>query len=209
MIKKIHREIHKQFDEEIQDIKEKRWKDILFERPLFKFIIFLIAQFLISSIASYFPGSIIIRWTNVIVNIGITVYFISMIIYVVKRSIVNLMRPKSISTLIGSYVLVVLALIILFSTLFNVAELTGMGYLKYGNCQGTFNPEMISTDPNISQDFFYFTSITFFTVGYGDICPMGISRIISILAAFAAHLVSVILVALIVNNYLHLRREKK
>lgn len=209
MIKKIHREIREQFDDEIKDIKETRWTHILFERPLFKFILFLIAQFLISSIASYFPGSIIIRWTNVIVNIGITVYFISMIFYVIKRSIVNLMRPKSIFTLIGSYVLVVLALIILFSTLFNVAELTGTGYLKYGNCQGHFNPEMISTDPSISQDFFYFTSITFFTVGYGDICPMGASRYISILAAFAAHLVSVIIVALIVNNYLHLRRKEK
>ncbi|MEK6938427.1 MAG: ion channel [Nanoarchaeota archaeon] len=209
MIKRIHREIHRQIDEEIKDIRENNWKDILFERPLFKFIIFLIAQFLISSIASYFPGSIIIRWTNVIINIGITIYLISMIIYVVKRSIINLMSPKSISVLIGSYALVVLALLLVFSTLFNFAELTRLGYLKYDNCQGNFNPEMITNDPNSSQDFFYFTAVTFFTVGYGDICPMGISKVIAIVAAFTAHLVSVLLVALIINNYIHLRRKEK
>lgn len=132
-----------------------------------------------------------------------------MIIYVVRRSILNLMSSKSLPILVGSYALVILALLLIFSTLFNFAELTGVGYLKYGNCQSNFNSDMISSDHNLSQNFFYFTAITFFTVGYGDICPIGVSRVIAILAAFTAHLISVVIVALIINNYIYLRRKEK
>lgn len=209
MINKLHKEIHRQIRDEIEDIKESHWKDILFERPLLKFILFLLAQIFISYITGYFNTNFFIRWINVIINLGIVIYFISMIIYVVRRSILNLMSPKSIYILIGSYALVVLALLMLFSTAYNFAELTETGYLKYGNCHNNFNPQMINNDPNTSQDFFYFTAVTFFTVGYGDICPMGISKMISIIAAFTAHLVSVLLVALIINNYIHLRRKEK
>jgi len=208
MIKKIHQEIHRQFDEEIQDIKEKRWKDVLFERPLFKFVIFLIAQLLFSLISGYFPESLILRWISVVINIGITVYFISMIIYVIRRSINTLMRPKNILTLIGSYALIILSLLFVFSTLFDFSELVGIGYLKHGTCPENFHKSMIVSDPDISQDFFYYTALSFFSRS-SDICPMGASKIISVIVYFTSHLFSVILIALILNNYFSLRRESK
>jgi hypothetical protein len=105
--------------------------------------------------------------------------------------------------------------IFISSILYNFVDLSHLGYIQYGNCNGQFNPSLINPPANstasynsfISKDFFYFSAITFFTVGYGDICPMGLDRVVSIIVAFIGNIISVILVAFIINNYLSKRRE--
>jgi len=67
---------------------------------------------------------------------------------------------------------------------------------------------MIKTDTLRSYSFLYFTTMLF-TVGYGDICPMGSAKIFSMITAIIGHVLSVILVALIINNHFKLKEDNK
>jgi hypothetical protein len=89
---------------------------------------------------------------------------------------------------------------------------TGKGYLKYGSCTdtNTITDEMINQDPLLVSNFFhypYFSSITFFSVGFGDICPMGASKLIAILNAIIGNAFTVLILALAITNYSTNRRE--
>jgi potassium channel LctB len=194
--KKVQANIHK-------NVKEvSRFGKLLFNRPILKFFIFVVVNIIFTTISSYFPRLILLRIILDFINILIAIYFVAIIVYLIRRWFLRLLNPKNIFALISTYALFILGLILLFSTIYNIVELSGLGYIKYGTCNGKFDSSMITTDPDASHDFFYFSAMTFFTVGYGDICPMGFEKIISIIVAFTGNLVSVILVALILNNYL-------
>jgi potassium channel LctB len=181
---------------------------LLFDRPILKFIILALIQIILFNLSGYFPKDFFMRWFTIILTILIAIYFIAVIVHVMRRSLKHLMNPKSLISLIGAYCLFIFVILIIASILYNATELSGLGYIKYGACSSQFNSSMISSDPLISRDFFYFSAVTFFTIGYGDICPMGVARVISILVGFVGHLISVLLVALIINNYLRKREER-
>jgi potassium channel LctB len=185
-----------------------KFLDFLFKRPLLKLIILLIIQFIIIKIPELVPDDFSLRLITLILGIIITIYFIAVIVHVARLSIEHLKEPKSLFHLIGAYVLLILVIIFISSILYNFVDLSHLGYIQYGNCNDNFNPSLIDNSPTISTDFFYFSAVTFFTVGYGDICPMGFARVISIIVAFMGHIVSVILVAVILNNYLR-KRERR
>ncbi|MFH1471256.1 MAG: potassium channel family protein, partial [Candidatus Micrarchaeota archaeon] len=124
-----------------------------------------------------------------------------------RRAMDYLMNPKNLWALIAAYTFFVFTVLLISSTIYNLVEVSGLGYIKYGICTENFDQSMILTDKNISRDFFYFSAITFFTVGYGDICPMGLTRVVSMIVAFAGHVISVIIVALVVNNYLRSKNK--
>lgn len=195
--------------DEIRIYKETRLKHLLFSHPVVKLILLIILSYILNIMGTYYPDQVLIRIVTTVVSIGIAVYFVLTIIYVVHRKWRHLMNPKNVFSLLGAYAFFVVIIILIFSTLFSVVELTGMGYLKYGGCSDDFDPAMISTDPLASHNYIYFSAVTFFTVGYGDICPMGIMKLMAILDAFVGHLVTVIVVALIVNNYLRMRESDK
>ncbi|VVB78412.1 Ion channel [uncultured archaeon] len=180
----------------------------LFKNPIIKFLIFVVIYLILTNVEGYFSEEYYIRTIINIIGILISIYFIAVIIYLIRKSIKRLINPENIFVLILTYALFILGIILLFSTLFNIVETAKLGYIKYGTCSSKFDPSMISADPQISRDFFYFSTMTFFTVGYGDICPMGLERIVSILTTFVGHLVSVLVVALIINNYLQKKKEK-
>jgi len=190
--------------------------DFLLKRPILKFVILLIIQFVVLRIPELFPRSFPLRLITMIFGIILAVYFIITITHIVRTSIKHLMEPKSLFHLIGAYILLILVIISVSSILYNFVDLTHLGYIQYGNCNGNFNPSIINNSPQqeatsnstISKDFFYFSAITFFTVGYGDICPMGFAKIISVIIAFMGNIVSVILVAFIINNYLQKRKKE-
>ena len=86
------------------------------------------------------------------------------------------------------------------------------GYLTYEKCasglgiEGTqFNNVYIKG----FVDIIYFSSITFFTIGYGDICPMGINKIIAIFNALAGHIFTAIVMVLALANYLIGKKKKR
>lgn len=65
---------------------------------------------------------------------------------------------------------------ILFGVLYTIIELSGLG--KTVSSVG--NPDQLS----VTLQSFYHSGITFFTIGYGDVYPMGLSRVISGLEGF-------------------------
>jgi potassium channel LctB len=181
---------------------------LLLNRPILKFIIFTIIQFILINFSSLFPTTFPIRFIIDFLGILISIYFVLIIIYVIKNSINRLANPQNLLSLILTYALFILGILLLFSTIYSVVEISRLGYIKYGTCTDKFTPSLIDTDKDISRNFLYFSAMTFFTVGYGDICPMGFARIVSIFAAFAGHLISVVIVALIINNYLRKKENK-
>ncbi len=105
--------------------------------------------------------------------------------------------------LIKGYLAGIFGFLILFTIFYIALSLLGVGYLTYGNCSDQFIAKSYN-ESNTVQSFsgiFYFSSMTFFTVGYGDICPMGLNRIVAILNAFIGQFFIVILVGIAIAYY--------
>jgi potassium channel LctB len=185
------------------------FRKLLFDRPFLKFSILIVVQYLILYFTRNFPEKTFIDLVLTTISIFIAIYFVSVIYYVVKRTIEKLKNPQNLTSLIAEYSLFVLGIILIFSSLFSFVQTFGLGAIKYDGCSDIFDPAAMSTDNTISRDYFYFTAITFLAVGYGDICPMGLSKILAIITSFIGHLISGILVAIIINNYIRLREQKK
>ena len=193
--------------QKVKQAKESKFTKLIFDHPIIKFISLIFIQIIIFNLETKFPKNVPVRWVITIISILIAVYFIIVIIKVITRSLDHLMNPRNILSLMGAYILLIIAFLVVFATMYNFAELSHLGYIKYGQCTDQFNSDFAISDPDISREFLYFTAITFFTVGYGDICPMGFAKIISMLVAFTGHIVSVIVVALIIQNYF--RKQKQ
>lgn len=182
---------------------------LLFNHPIVKFIFLALIYSFLNALIQIVGNNYGLRILLITVTIIIAIYFILVIIYFIIRFINHLIKPKNLFALIGAYALFIFGIILILSTVLNIIDLSGQGYIKFGECTGPFNSNMIHSDNLRSDNFFYFSAITFFTVGYGDICPMGLAREFSVIAAFIGHLVSVLLVALIINNYLSTRRSNE
>jgi hypothetical protein len=110
-------------------------------------------------------------------------------------------------------IIIIFGVIIFFAVFYLLMHTAGIGYLRYGNCSNIqitstaqINAESMYDKSKIVDDIFgmsYFSTITFATVGYGDICPMGADRYVAMLNSIAAF----ILAALIGSDLL--RKNKK
>lgn len=76
----------------------------------------------------------------------------------------------------GRVLLSVFVFWILFGSFYFVIELSGLGR----TVSSVGNPDQLS----VFLQSFYHSAITFFTIGYGDVYPMGISRIVSGIEGF-------------------------
>lgn len=199
MHRKIQKEVTRTVEKNVKELS--KWGKIFFNKPILKFFIFIIIQIILVSIVGFYPGDSLLRLSINIINILIFIYFAAVIVFLITHWFKKLLNPKNLATLIFTYILLIIAILVLFATFYNLAELSGYGYLKYGQCSDKFDSSLINSDPYITREFFYFSSMTFFTVGYGDICAMGLNKEIAILNAFIGHLVSVVIVVLVINNY--------
>lgn len=84
------------------------------------------------------------------------------------------------------------------STLFGVVEGIKLGYLTHGPTSDEFNGDAIdSQDPNISHDYLYFSAVTFFSIGHGDVlCSQ-----LAMMTALVNNMVNVVLMAIVVSVY--------
>ena len=171
-------------------------------------IILLLIYLSLAFILEEFIDNLSLRILITLIHIIIVTIFIIILIYIIRHSLKQLMNSKSTGVLIVTYIIFLLSIILVLSTVLNILELAKLGYITHGQCTDSFKPAMVNSDPLRSHSFFYFTAMTFFTVGYGDICPMGLIKILSIIIALVGHVLSVIVVVLIINNYIRIREDR-
>lgn len=119
---------------------------------------------------------------------------------------------KSITKLLSAYIISIIGLLLLFSLFYTISTASKTGYLTYSQCHDDFDKQMMLNDDNIIVSNFgyvYFSAITFFSVGYGDICPMGSAKFISIINTWLGHAYTVIVLGLAMAIYTKDKKEKE
>jgi hypothetical protein len=182
-------------------------KNFLFDNTLVKIIVFTIVYIALILMLEDAAEDHSIRISITIINVIMAVFLILIMIYVMRQSMKKILASKQSAELLAYYVVFFVGLIVIFSTILNIIELSQTGYITYSTCSDDFNPSMVATDPQISHSFFYYTTMLFTTIGNGDICPMGLAKDFSIVSAIIGHLVAVILVAIIINNHFRIREK--
>ena len=129
-------------------------------------------------------------------------YIAFFIVFLLRHSFKSLFSASSLWTLFIGYLAVIICILLLFSSAYLYMERMENGYLTYGQCSGKFNPSMISSDYLKSNNYFYFSAITFFTVGYGDICPMGGNKILAIFNAFIGNFINAVVMVVVISLYM-------
>jgi voltage-gated potassium channel Kch len=125
------------------------------------------------------------------------------------KSFKTLLEAKDLTLgkIFGNYIVFVVSIIFFFAVIYSIAHLLmGWGYLTYNSCSENFDlKNSLSTDNSLTYSYntIYFSSITFFTVGYGDICPMGLSKLISIFNALIGAVFNVIVIGISIAKYIY------
>lgn len=112
--------------------------------------------------------------------------------------------------LILGYGIAVIGILFFFATLYGITNELEKGYLTYDSCSSKkVTPEMIASDIQSVDGIgerFYFSASTFFTVGYGDICPMGWDKIIAIINGASGVVFSTIILGIAIAKYVEHHR---
>ncbi|KHF41277.1 potassium channel family protein [Halalkalibacter okhensis] len=96
--------------------------------------------------------------------------------------------------------LVYITVILSFSNLYLGLEMLGIAVLKEGNShvEGTVN--------HLIEDIVYFSAVTLLSVGYGDLVPVGIGRIIAMVQALFGYLLPA---AFVVTSVLQVAKKEE
>lgn len=184
---------------------------VLFDRPvlkLFLVLLFIVVGSTLAQIISIEVFTLLVAAVTVIAvvyAIVLTGHIVSL--YLIRKPLERLFTAKDIVSLLFSYVLFVAGILLVASVLFMVVENLHLGYLTYDPTVKLSSDMIEDKDPNLSQDYLYFTAVTFFSVGYGDVCPVGLCKPLAMMTAFAGNIVTVVLMAIVVSVYLN-RRTK-
>jgi potassium channel LctB len=172
-----------------------------------RIFILLIVTLIFYYLAKIFPEyGLVLTVPGGIFGIILGIYIVLSIFYFVDYSFHKLMEARNLGMLALYYLAFIFTVILIFSMFYAIVEGAGFGYLKYGECDSEFN--MIDDDFDSSNDYFYFSAITFFAVGYGDICPMGLAKGISVLNAFVGNFIAVVIMVLVVSYYVKRKKGK-
>jgi potassium channel LctB len=174
-------------------------------KPWWK-VIYIIAFFgIIAGIVAPRVGLESEVFLGVTISLGITttIYYTYFLVYLIRRVYNRLLSAQNLFRLLVSYVIFIMLILLLFAVFYRFTEQHGFGYLTYGKCQDRFEKDMASRDTEKSSSYFYFAAVTFFTVGYGDICPMGAAKLIALVNAFIGSFVTVVLMVIVISAFLH------
>jgi hypothetical protein len=181
-----------------------RIESFFYRRPLHKvpaFVgTFIILLLLIPTVLKSFEWS---SYISFFVVFALDIYLLFLVVFIIRHSVRSLLSAPNLWKLLGSYVMFILAVLMLFSFAYKSFEGLNRGYLTYGKCSDHFDPGMIDQDPARATDYFYFSAVTLFTVGYGDICPMGWNKGLALINSFAGNLISVVLMVIVISTYIH------
>lgn len=183
----------------------------LFDRPILKLVLVLlfivigsvVAQIISIPLLTFLVAVVMI--IPVVYAIVLTGHIVSL--YLIRKPLERLFTARDIVSLLFSYVLFIVGILLVISVSFMVVENVHLGYLTYDPTVKLTGDMIDDKDPSLSQDYLYFTAVTFFSVGYGDVCPMGLCKTVAMLTAFAGNIVTVVLMAIVVSVYLN-RRTK-
>jgi hypothetical protein len=144
---------------------------------------------------------------KIIAFLLLIIYIILFMIVRIKTNVTKLLHHElKFNQILTGYITSVIFIVLLFSVVYWTMTIVGAGYLKYGSCVD--NKEFIMDD--ITQDplkvinpthYAYFSSMTFFSVGYGDICPMGMNKLIATINAIIGNAFTVLILAMAITNY--------
>jgi hypothetical protein len=182
----------------------------LFERPILKLFLVLLFLVIAFTLTRYVSIPVLSLFVALAIIIAV-VYAIVLIghivgLYLIRKAFARLLSARDIVSLLFSYVMFIVVILLVISTLFGVVEGLRLGYLTHGPTTDEFNSDVLdSEDSNVSHDYLYFSAVTFFSVGYGDICPMGICKPLAMMTAFAGNVVNVVLMGIVVSVYLNRR----
>jgi potassium channel LctB len=195
MIKKIHRKHMDRF---------KRMERFLYDKPLHKVPAFAgTAIILLLLLPSISKGNDWGSYLSFLIVLFLSIYFLFFLVFILRHSLKSLFKAQNLWRLLVSYVLFIIAVLLLFSLGYLSIEKMHRGYITYGKCSDHFEVIQIERDSQKATDYFYFSTITLFTVGYGDICPMGWSKFLSMFNAFIGNFISVILMVLVITAYVN------
>jgi potassium channel LctB len=166
-------------------------------------------QFILCLIALICVSLIFIRISPWFLYVSLFLFsfylLLSGVAFIYKGWLLFFDKKKSFPRLLFGYFSCVLGFVVIFSVIYISFTVLNLGYLSYGNCTATFNKELLLsgkiTPLTDWVSMVYFSSITFFSVGYGDICPVGAHRIVSIFNAMAGHIFTAIILVLAMSYF--------
>lgn len=181
-----------------------RLESVLYRRALVKIpAVFICIIFLFYVAVLLIPqGNHALTIVNVLLSTFLSAYIIGFMLVLIRRSFKRLTTARSLTSLFFSYMVFIIVVCLLFSNLYRFSEEFSMGYLTYGQCSDKFDPAMVYNDTQISTDYFYFTTVTLFTVGYGDICPMGFNKTISLFNAFIGNFITAVILVIVITTFI-------
>ncbi len=109
---------------------------------------------------------------------------------------------------IVTYVVSTLLLMFLFSQSYLFLQSQKLGYITYWDCTNTYSIENFDTDTQITDDYFYFSAITYLTIWYGEICPMWLSKNISVINGITWFVFNIIIIWVIMQVFTSAREQK-
>lgn len=111
-------------------------------------------------------------------------------------------RQKNIGSLMYKYFFLTISVILAYGLFYYIdatlLDPPGLESLKGGG------------EINLERDVFYFSGVTYFTIGYGDIVPTGIAKTAAITEAFIGNVVNLIVLATAFQRWVSksVRRKK-
>jgi potassium channel LctB len=175
-----------------------------YEKPLVKIPIFVVSIILILFLVPVIAqGRNWESYLSLFFIFLLNVYLFFFIIFILRHTLKSLFKAENMWRLFASYLLFVVCVLLLFSFGYRSIEKQNKGYLTYGKCSDYFEPSMIEKDSSRATNYLYFSAITLFTVGYGDICPMGWDKWLAMVNAFIGNFISVVLMVVVITAYVN------